>query len=540
MPGGPSTNAVDRAARRLSDQLIGATGWKRRGLALSLGALAALALPPLYVLPLLVPAFGGLLWIACASRRPRDAFSAGAWFGFGHFSIGLYWVGHAFLVDAAAHGWAAPLAVLLLAAGMAVFPAMVACGVRQLCRTGAPTAIDVFNFAALWVLIEWVRGWLLTGFPWNLIGTVWTASDAMMQFTALGGVHGLGFVTVATMSAPALLCVSVDAAKADRQRLAGVALSVIPLAVMFVWGEWRLRDNIGSVDGVRLRLVQPAIPQHLKWHPEHRAKHVANQIKMSRQAAVDGPPPTHVIWAETAIPFFVSRDAGLRAALATTVPPGGALISGAPRTDGADDNTRVTNSIHAIDAAGRIVATYDKFHLVPFGEYIPFPTLLRISKLTAGRGDFSPGPGPQTITLPVLPAVSPLICYEIIFPDRIVDAANRPRWILNLTNDGWFGVSSGPYQHFAAARLRAVEQGLPLVRVANSGISAIVDAHGRVQKSLPLGSAGILDGELPEALATPTVFARTGGYPALIVAIVILAFGFMRRQGGEGGRNNHL
>jgi len=468
--------------------------------------------------------------MVCTSARVRDALALGAWFGFGYFVIGLYWIGNAFMVDAAKHGWAAPFAVILLAGGMAVFPALVTLGVRMLRPAGMPGFADVFHFAALWMISEWVRSWIFTGFPWNLIGTVWTFSDAMIQFAAVTGVYGLGFVTIFTMSAPALLVLACERNESRRHSWVGIAMLVAPLALLASWGEWRLGDQPGLTEGVRLRLVQPAIPQHLKWLPEHRADHVRNQLRLSRAPASDGNAPTHVIWAETAVPFVVSKDAGLRAALAAVAPPAGALIVGAPRVDGEGPGARVTNSVHAINASGRILATYDKFHLVPFGEYVPFPELLRISKLTAGRGDFSPGPGPRTLEVPGLPAFSPLICYEIIFPDRITDPSRRPDWILNLTNDGWFGESTGPHQHFAAARLRAVEQGLPLVRVANAGISAIVDAHGRVLKSLSLGQSGILDGPLPKALAEPTAFARWGTYPLLGLAVLMILTGFIRRR----------
>jgi apolipoprotein N-acyltransferase len=403
--------------------------------------------------------------------------------------------------------------------------------------------------AVFWVALEWLRGTILTGFPWNLIGTVWMFSDAMIQPAAWVGVHGLSFATVLLAALPAAL--GGNGAGGTRGRVA-VAIAG-GLLIWFGAGQARLAwlgpEAAGDVAGVRLRLVQPAIPQELKWETSKRAGHVVKQVAMSREPS-SGAPPTHVVWAETAVPFYVERSAELRALLATAVPAGGALIVGAPRATAPDANPfRIWNSLHVLTGDGTIAATYDKAHLVPFGEYVPLRAWLPagIVKITHGAVDFSAGPGPVALPIPGAPPVSPLICYEAIFEGRVtpegasffsvrgdssdrppIGGTARPGWLLNLTNDAWYGLSPGPYQHFAAARLRAVEEGLPLVRVANNGISAIVDPLGRVRARLALGHDGFVDGPLPVALP-PTLFSRGGTWIApAILALLALMLVFAR------------
>ena len=518
---------------RLRRDLVGLAGWRRWTAAFGLGALAALALPPAYALPLLVPAFVGLMWLVDDSPGPRRAFADGWWFGFGHSLAGLYWIFNAFIVDAPQFGWMAPFAVAGIAAGVALYPAAVAALARLAFAWRAPGASGrVLVLAALWTAAEWLRGWLLTGFSWNLIGSVWVISDAMIQLAAVTGVYGLSLVTVAAAAMPAALT---GATAGGRRWLPAIAAAVA-LALVWAGGALRLASaGDEAVAGVRLRLVQPNIPQNLKWQRELRRGHVVNQLRMSTQPpAPDAGPaaaPTHVIWAETAVPFVLADNPSLIAALAGAAPLGGLIIVGAPRaTPAGMEPRRLWNSLFALDSVGRITATYDKFHLVPFGEYVPFRGILDIPKLTVGRQDFSPGPGLRTFALAGLPPVSPLICYEVIFPGRVADAAVRPGWLLNLTNDAWFGRSSGPYQHFAAARLRAVEEGLPLVRVANTGISGVIDAYGRARHALGLGRAGVIDSTLPAAIAA-TPYARYGDGITAIMLLMALVAGFLLTPG---------
>ena len=280
----------------------------------------------------------------------------------------------------------------------------------------------------------------------------------------------------------------------------------------------------GTIDGVRLRLVQANVAQHHKWKPELREALFKRHLQLSAQDGVEG--ITHIIWPETAIPYFIADDPLRRQAIAAVVPRDGLVISGALRKSaGEAESVDLWNSVYAIDDQGRIVGSYDKFHLVPFGEYVPFRQVLTFAKITYGAIDFSAGPGPRTLRLPGLPPVSPLICYEAIFPHQVVDRDDRPKWLLNVTNDAWFGLSSGPFQHFASARVRAVEQGLPLVRAANTGISGVVDAYGRVTARLGLGHAGVVDATLPVALDGLTPYARWGDATLLALLAFVAAIG---------------
>ena len=521
--------ALEHGMAAVKNRFLGLLGWRRSALLGGLGVLAALALPPVYVLPFLIPAFAGLLWWVEECSTPAKAFAAGWWFGFGHSAAGLSWIGFAFLVDGPRFGWMSPFAVLGMAAGMALFPAGAAAlsrfvfGKRRLSAVGR-----VVIFSGFWVVMEWVRGGVLTGFPWNLMGTVWAWSDAMIQLAALTGVYGLSLLTVFAASMPAIL--AGPGPDAEKNRLGPRPLVLASLALLgLVWAGGHLRlaqagDDV--VPGVRLRLVQPNIPQALKWRPKLRWGHVLKQLGMSKRPPTKGDPPTHIIWAETAAPFVLAENPALIKALGAAVPPDGLIIVGAPRTTpGGEAPKRIWNSIHAIDSKGQIQGTYDKHHLVPFGEYVPLRGILPVGKLTQGRLDFSPGSGIRTLHWRGLPPVSPLICYEVIFPGRVTVAGNRAAWLLNLTNDAWFGISSGPYQHFAASRFRAVEEGLPLVRVANTGISGVVDGYGRVIRRLGLGREGIIDSPLPAGISDSTPFSLLGDRMTGVILIITLVAG---------------
>jgi apolipoprotein N-acyltransferase len=515
--------------------VAGLTGWRRAAFATAAGALTAAALPPVHAVPVLLVSFPALVWLIDGSGNRRAAFAAGWWFGFGGFLAGLYWVGLSFQVDAAKFGSYGAIAVVALAAGLAVFPALAAL-LSRLAGIGGAGRIPVL--AAAWTGCEWLRGTVLTGFPWNPLGTAWAFSDAMIQLAALTGVFGLSLVTVLAAAAPAVLGDG-DAGRAARglggligRRWALPVAAAGLLALVWAGGAVRLAgapvgSDAGSVAGVALRLVQANIAQKDKWRPELRDRIFGKYLRLSRAG---GATATHVIWPETATPFFVANDAARRRAMAAAVPPGGVLLTGSIRSTRRGIRPfRVWNSFHAVDGAAKIIATYDKFHLVPFGEYIPLPAFLRLSKLTVGRTDFTAGSGPRTLTLPGLPPVSPLICYEAIFPGQVTEPGNRPQWLLNITNDAWFGNSSGPYQHFAATRFRAVEEGLPLVRSANTGISAVVDSYGRVRARLGLGVEGVIDSSLPTALAAPPPFARFGNALLLLFVIATAIGGWFLR-----------
>jgi apolipoprotein N-acyltransferase len=504
--------------------VVQASAWKQMLLAFALGVTAVGALPPLHIWPLLIPAFSGLLWLTEGAKRPRRAFAAGWWFGFGWFVAGLYWVANAFLVEPEQFGWLAPIAVLGLAALLAMFTGAATFLARV---TGVRGIGAVLVFAVSWTALEWVRSWALTGFPWNMIGTVWVFSDPMVQVTSLIGTLGLSLMTVI---AAAMLATLADPETKIRHGTVAVAAAFAAMAIVYAGGSIRLAQAgvAETVDGVHLRLVQPSIPQRLKFQRELLDVHLEDHVQLG--AAHADPPPTHIIWGETAASFFIADDAPRRERVASGTPEGGLTIVGTLRRSPEGQEFRIWNSLVAVDGGGSVVAHYDKAHLVPFGEYVPFRDFIGISKLTAGTTDFSRGPGRITLDLPGLPPASPLICYEVIFPGKVTERGARPQWILNLTNDAWYGLSAGPYQHFAAARLRAVEEGLPLVRVANSGISAIVDPYGRTIRWLGLGERGVVDGPLPVSLASPTIYSRVGNWSGLVVLGATAVVGWILRR----------
>lgn len=486
--------------RRMASWCAATAGWRRHLCAFALGVAATAAMPPVHCVPLLIIAFSGLYWLT-EGHGWRTALATTWWFGLGHFTTGLYWFGHALMTDPERYAALVVPAVLGISALLAMFPVLAVLAAR-LCPSGVPRVV---GFAAAWVLCEWLRSWVLTGFPWNLIAYGWAFSDAMIQIAALTGVWGLSLITVIAATVPATLAANRRGVRLWMPTAVGLALLVLTWA----GGALRLANAENSVvEGIRLRLVQPNVAQHHKWDPRLREKLFALQLRLSVQEG----DVSHIVWPETAIPYFISDDAQRRSVLASVIPEGGLLIGGALRSS-ETAGFRIWNTLHAIAPDGQIVGTYDKAHLVPFGEFLPLRKFFpKIAKITHGSIDFSSGPGPQTLSLPGLPPVSPLICYEAIFPAEVTDPETPPDWLLNITNDAWFGVSSGPYQHFTSARFRAVEQGVPLVRAANTGISAVVDSHGRVTARLGLSEQGILDASLPRPLQDRTFYASIGDY----------------------------
>ncbi|WP_135469028.1 apolipoprotein N-acyltransferase [Crenalkalicoccus roseus] len=519
---------VPGAFGRLLDRLAALQG--RRALLASflLGLAAALALPPVHAVPVLLLSFPGLLALLGAAPTWKRAAALGFAWGWGHHLGGLYWVTHAILVDAATWWWLVPLAAPGLALPLAAFavpPALAAWALPA----GWPRLL---GFAGAWVLSELARGVLFTGFPWNLMGSVWAFAALPLQGAAVIGVHGLSLLTVLLACLPAL----------GRWRpLAAGGLALLALAG---FGAWRLAGEPPPAPPVRLLLVQGNIEQSLKWRPEERVAIFRRYLELTaaaaREAAAAAPPGTRlaVVWPETAIPFLLAQDPEAQRLAASVLPEGAVLLSGTVRAELDPEGMarEVFNSLVALDDAGRVAALYDKAHLVPFGEYMPLAGLIPV-RLAAGGMDFSAGPGPVTLEVPGLPPFGALICYEVIFPAAVTPSP-RPEWLVNVTNDAWFGHSSGPWQHLATARLRAVEEGLPVARAAQTGISAVFDAQGRRLAMLPLGQAGTLAADLPGAVPPPP-FARFGlALPGLLAALLLAgaALGARRGAGRGAGR----
>lgn len=494
-------------------------GWRRILTAFGAGLLSALAFAPFDIFPLLLLALGLLVLLLDGTAREtppwRAAFFTGWAFGFGQFLAGLYWVGYAFTVDAAAHAWQIPFVAMLLPGYLAVFPALAS---AITVAVGRPGSARIFLFAALYAIGEWLRGHLLTGFPWNLPAYAWGAAPGVMQGAAVIGSYGLSLLTVLLGASLAGLA----SGRAGAWRLAAAMIGLF--ALIWIGGEARLAlVHPADVPGVRLRLVQPDVPQAEKFRPQFLTRNWERLVDLS--AAPARTAPTLIIWPEAAPPFPLDREPEALRQIAPFTSNDQVLMSGTVRIeDLPGDRYRYFNSFEMFAHGGRLIGTYDKFHLVPFGEYLPLPGLLHalgLNKLVDMPDGFGEGGGPKTYEIPGAPPVGPLICYEVIFPEQII-GASRPGWIVNVSDDAWFGPSTGPYQHLLTARMRAIEQGIPIARDTNTGISAVIDPLGRIVTNLPLGRMGFLDSNLPQALPT-TPYARLGETAfALLVAGCLL------------------
>ena len=521
--------------------LRGAPARWRALVALLAGAASALAMPPFGLWPVLAATLPVLVWLIDATdeaeslpRRLRAAFGYGWLFGMGYFLAGLWWIGKAFLVQADDFAWLMPFAVLLLPAGMALYTGL-GCALARLVWPRGPARLLVF--AAALTLTEELRGTLLTGFPWNNFGYALANDLRFAQGASVVGLMGLCWLTLLTLATPAILF---DAEEPGGRRYVPLALAIGVLAVLWGFGEARLaHTEVATVPGARLRIMQPDLPQDQKFRYDARRSVLDLYIATSESAGgLDG--VTHLFWPESAFPFFYEREPEAAGRIAAMLPPGALLVTGAARLEPTADPSRprAYNSLRVIDSDGRVIRDADKVHLVPFGEYLPFQETMEwlgFEQLTRQRGGFAAAGARAPMHIPGLPAAVPLICYEAIFPGELMPAgpagSARPGFLLNVSNDAWFGITPGPYQHFEQARLRAVEQGLPMIRATNNGISAIVDPIGRIIGTLPLGVRGVLDGGLPAALA-PTIYAKFGNlipYTLLILGL-LLALAIYKRQ----------
>lgn len=495
------------------------TGRKKLAAVFGLGALMALAMPPVGFFPALLVSVPGFILFARMATRKRDAFLTGWAFGAGYFIFGLYWVSAALFVDIAQWFWVLPLS---LVAGPAVlglyfgFIPLLAHGLR------AHETAHALAFVAAWSVVEFARGHLLTGFPWNLPAQTWDSVLPVLQAVSWAGVYGLSLLTLLWATAPLF---------ARRRRV--LCVMAASFFLVLACGFFRLAGNpTAAFDHHRIRVVQANIPQTVKWSPDAAIRNVQKHIDLSQGDT----PATFVIWPETAVPMDLALNPDIADAIARSLPPDSLGIIGNLRVTPDETGMRATdyyNSAVVIDRNG-VQHRYDKHHLVPFGEYIPFRDIISVTPLAAaasGVGDFTAGAGIETVTIGNRPSFSPLICYEVIFPRAVADAGNRPDLLVNVTNDAWYGRSAGPYQHLAIARTRAIEEGLPLARAANTGISAVIDPLGRLVATQPLNTEGTLDTILPRALP-PTVFARFGhaAFWLMLTVLVALAAATGRRK----------
>jgi apolipoprotein N-acyltransferase len=483
--------------------------------------------------------------VTLAIRRSRlgravhhvlPAAAIGWWFGLGYFMAGLYWLGNALLVDAATYAWFLPLAVIGVPAGLAIFTAL-GVGLARVLWTA--DAWRVLTLAGALTAVEWLRGHVLTGFPWNAYGYALTSSLWLAQASALVGIWALTLIAVAAFASPAVLA---DAGtESGHRRWLPLAAAVIVLAGFAAYGAARLAATpTRFVEGVELRIMQPDLPQDASFNYSARNEIMQRYVALSKRPTPQRPggmaDVTLLIWPESAFPFFLAYEGKALADIVDLLPRNAVLITGGVRAWRPDPDGRITsayNSIYALDHDVSVRGLYDKVHLVPFGEYLPFQNFLEslgLIQLTGIRGGYIAGDQHKVLNVPGAPPFLPLVCYEIIFPDEArAFAGERPGWIVNVTNDGWFGASSGPYQHFQQARVRAIELGLPLVRAANTGISAVVDPLGRVLQSLPLGTEGVLDARLPQPVARP-LYMRVGDAPTFVAIAAIFGLAVLRRR----------
>ncbi len=498
---------------------IWSAGWRAYVSAALLGVLAAGALPPLTLVPLLFVAIPGLMVLVGRAPGWGSAALRGLVFGLFHHMAGLYWVTNAILVMAAEFWWAVPIAVPLLSLVMAVFIA-IPCAVARLVTAGWPRLLVL---AGCWVLGDVARQFVLSGFPWNLLASCWEMPGVLgvmfMQPAAWVGAHGLTLLTIVVTGSFGL----------DRRGRQASA------AMLLVWagaGLARLQ-GVAPPTGLTAVIVQGNVPE--TEHRDHGndpawvAQVFDRALALTRKGMAEAGSGTRiVVWPETGSPYALAQDEGARLAVADAAAPALMTLAGTERFE---SRLVAHNSLVAVTPDAKVGAIYDKAHLVPYGEYFP-----SYAHFMLGEQGFTPGPGIRTLHLPGLPPIGPLICYEAIFPSQVVDEADRPGLLVNITNDAWFGDSAGPRQHLAAARLRTVEEGLPMVRAANTGISAVIDAHGAVTARLGLDQRGVLVAAVPGPLPK-TLAARLGLAGPLTLSLLSCGLGvlcpFRRRLYGQ-------
>jgi apolipoprotein N-acyltransferase len=514
---------------RLLNRMAGLPAAARGLLALASGAMAALGLPPLNLWPLAFVGVSVFLVVLAGVRQARwhSGFGSGWLFGLGYFAVAFHWIGFAFLVEAETYLWMMPFMLGILAGGMAIYWGLAALAAR---RWGGSGLQLVLFFAGAIGAAEWLRGQLFTGFPWAAPGLMVDGMGGTAQLAALIGMPSLTVLVLIWAGAPYAL-LATDGA---RVRAAAIMLALL-LPLSWGWGAWRLAGaGEVMVPGVSFRIVQPNIPQEDKWRADNARLIFDTLIRLSSEPTAANPQGlagvTHLVWPESAVPFLIDESPAARAELQPLLGGRTALITGALRVARKGEaEPDVFNAIIVFDGQADPVERYDKWRLVPGGEFLPFAWLLEplgFRKVVTTPGSFTAGPGPRTVALPGGLTAALLICYEMIFPDRLIDAANRPQLIVNVTNDGWFGRSTGPHQHMAQVRLRAIEQGLPVVRAANTGVSAVLDAFGRSLYRLPLMEQGVIDSPLPAAIA-PTPYARLGDWFLVVLLAAVFGSSFL-------------
>jgi len=487
-------------------------GWIADLIYLVPGLMAATGQAPLNYWWLAFLAWGLALFGMTQARTWRQATWIGWLIGAGYIAGTHFWIVSPFYIDADTYAWMAPFALLGMVAGLALF---FAAAYAAAFFIGRGPGSRVLVVALCLIVADFLRAWVLTGFPWAQIGSLWLGQP-FMQLAALVGVPGVGLLTLLSLAGPL--------AATGRARIVAAALSLAVLGAGSLYGLSRLGAPVAETE-TRIRIVQPNAPQDQKWLPEMAPVFFERLLELTAEPAET--PPDIVIWPETALTWRLNIIDELLPVMSAAA--GDAeLIFGVQRVEAGE----FFNSLAVLQPDAEVSQLYDKYHLVPFGEYIPLAPLLAATGIMpdAERRGYTPGPGAQVLDMGDAGLMLPLICYEAIFARNVAAAPERPDWIMQVTNDAWFGDSAMPYQHLDQTRLRAIEQGLPVARAANTGVSAMIDPYGRITASYPLNEAGIIDGVLPAPLAA-TIYARTGNWPTIMLLVILFAgFGLWRRR----------
>lgn len=498
------------------------------------GATGALAMPPYGVWPALVLGISLFYTMISESSSKALSFGMGWMFGFGYFLVGLHWIGNALLVDGNPYQWAYPLALCGLPALLALFPAFASLVIY---KANLKTLTGYIFFVAVFGGFEWLRGTVLTGFPWNLFGYSWAYTPEIAQSASVAGIYGLSLLTIAGFALPAFIIRHTT--KSQYVWMCGFVITGIFLSA-YIYGYARLNENPTRYDPTtQIIIAQPNIKQSIKWDETHRANNYISHLEISKHRKMsyslrndNRPERTFLIWPESAInPVLLenSQAMGLIRTLLSSYDGKSYLISGTMRAETPDNGSaspKYFNSIIVMDERANIIDTYDKNHLVPFGEYIPLSSIFNIGPVI-GFTNLEKGRDQTVMSVPSGPAFIPQICYEAIFPylSRGASQKQKPEWIVNATNDAWYGNSAGPPQHLRQASFRAIEQGLPLIRSANTGISAITDPYGRILQKIDFGKAGKIISPLPKKAARQTLYSKTNDIPYFLAILIMLGVG---------------
>lgn len=491
-----------------------------------LGILSAFSMQPLGFVAILLLTIPFTIFISETAKSKKQAFLFGILFGSGYFITSLYWITNALFVDIKAWFWVIPFSFIIGPALLSIYTGFAFLFTYM---TKVKNVSYVLLLSLFWILSEFMRGHLFTGFPWNLFGYAWDDYPYVMQSLSLFGIYGLTYLTILWASIPAIFILE------NKYKPLSILLILSFLSVN-LYGMNRIYNNNSTMlEGTKVRLIQPNIKQTDKWLAEKRWENF--NIYLDLANSEDNKDITHIIWPESAITFSLNQYPNALKRIADATPENGLTITGALRVEyGENDKVMPYNSLIAINNKAQIIETSNKFHLVPFGEYIPYKDYLPLKPL-ANMTDFIKGIGPKTIDIQGFSSFSPLICYEIIFPANVTDKNNSPDWIVNITNDAWYKNSAGPYQHLGISKARAIETGISVVRVAGTGISAVISPYGEIINKIDLNQKAHIDSDIPKKINS-TIYATYSNIPLIILILLNLLLIILFRKGNIIKKNS--